>query len=562
MKKKGSSMRRIFFILIILMIIPAGKRADGVSFTAEMGLHYRTVRLKIINSIDEPFEKINYLAVAHGLSHPASVDFDAYLTGANSDGLNDGSVVRGSFNVSGRFTRMILELRGRENVASAARETGFKDGTRYDIFLQLVTSAGEAVYPDAFIDVMAQPFESVSDKNVCKLRNARQLANIQRLAETFVKSSGAQGSMQFLTSGRYSYVLSANISLSGRWTPIGDYESDARYVFRGGFDGNGYKITGLRDSLFGRAENARISNLTVGGADIRRKGDAGVIAAQAEDTSFIACSVMSGKVRGDNAGGLAGRVSGNVTVNRCVADVTVAAVTAGGGLIGVARGKEISENAKQTLKIVNCVSEGAVSVKNGTAGGLTGVLEYAYVSNCEAQGKVTTTDTSAALGGGFTGRLDSFSRITNSLAVGDVSSAGGTAGGFTGIVGGGSCAEYCVSSGSVRASNAGGFVGRVDDVKTNEAPNTVADCISFAQWVVGDKGSSTHRFAGCVKFNGINNCYAYLGSMVATGGGLLTVKPGAYAADGADANLAALPEILNELRWPYGKTLARRIKTD
>jgi hypothetical protein len=64
-----------------------------------------------------------------------------------------------------------------------------------------------------------------------------------------------------------------------------------------------------------------------------------------------------------------------------------------------------------------------------------------------------------------------------------------------------------------------------------------------------------------MEFNGVNNCFAYLGSMVASGDRLLTVKPGAYSADGADVNLAELPEVLTELRWPVGKILAWQFKT-
>jgi hypothetical protein len=537
-----------------MLVIPSAEPSGDVSFTAETGSRYRTVRLKVVNTTDKAFERIDYLAVAHGLPHPTGGEFDAYMTGVKNDGLSDGSVVRGSYNIGGRFTQMILEPRG--------WGTGFNDGMRYDIFVKLVTDAGDAFYPAAFIDVMAQPFDSVSDKNVCSLRNAKQLANIQRLAEVFVKSDGTQGSMQFLTSGRYIFVLNANITLTGDWTPIGDYEADARFVFRGGFDGKGHKITGIRDSLFGRAENARISSLTVAGADIRRNGDAGVIAAQADNTSFIACSVISGKVRGDTAGGLVGRVGGTATINRCFTDVTVSAVTTGGGLVGIARGSEVRENAGHTLKIVNSKSKGGVTVKNGTGGGLAGALAYANVNNCEAYGRVTSAAASSFnTAGGFTGVLDSFSRIKNSCAFGDVSSVSGAAGGFAGAVDGGSCVELCVSTGSVRASCAGGFVGRVCEVKASEAPNTVADCMSFARWVIGGSGSSAHRFAGRMEFNGVNNCFAYLGSMVASGDRLLTVKPGAYAADGADVNLAELPEVLTELRWPVGKILAWQIKT-
>lgn len=183
-------------------------------------------------------------------------------------------------------------------------------------------------------------------------------------------------------SGIY-FKQTADISLSGSWTAIGVSDADS---FRGIYDGNGKKITGLTINststnflgLFGWIYGATIKNLGVEGVSVA-------------GNSYV--------------GGLIGLADNNSHILNCYSTGTVSASAAStiiGGLVG---------SSWDNNEITNCYSRASVSGSNpGYVGGLIGYLmKSSYSSNisyCYSTGAVSTN------GGGFVGIVDGSSTIT------------------------------------------------------------------------------------------------------------------------------------------------------
>ncbi|MDR0231546.1 MAG: Ig-like domain repeat protein [Dysgonamonadaceae bacterium] len=145
------------------------------------------------------------------------------------------------------------------------------------------------------------------------------------------------------------------------WQPIGhNNPNSSANRFRGNFNGNGHKISGLwidrpttdYGGLFGVAENGTIENL---GVEIAAKGVKGHI----------------------HVGGLMGYNASTIKNCYAVGDVTSTNVSVG-GLVG-------NNNSGGT--ITNCYAVGNVTVTNNTAGGLAGI-NYTAITNCYAAGTV------------------------------------------------------------------------------------------------------------------------------------------------------------------------------
>lgn len=116
-------------------------------------------------------------------------------------------------------------------------------------------------------------------------------------------------------------VLTDDIDLIGfPWTPIGNNST----TFKGSFDGQGHRIDGLYinstktyQALFGYAEGASVSNLSVGGTVISTANYAAGIAAYAKASSITGCinyAQVSGK---QYAAGIVAYMYGATTVDRC-----------------------------------------------------------------------------------------------------------------------------------------------------------------------------------------------------------------------------------------------------
>lgn len=168
------------------------------------------------------------------------------------------------------------------------------------------------------------------------------------------------------------YKLTANITLTGDWTPIGYYESHA---FKGVFDGDKHTISNVRvqtaddnpAGLFGyttRVEYGQttICNLGVLNADIHSTGNSGALVGDLHDTNVDKCFSTGYVQGGSNAGELIGNVENDkdyITITNCYSTADVTAVTIAGGLTGY--------NMCNT--IANCYATGAVestAEKNNT----------------------------------------------------------------------------------------------------------------------------------------------------------------------------------------------------
>lgn len=134
----------------------------------------------------------------------------------------------------------------------------------------------------------------------------------------------------------YSAVLTNDIDLIGfDWTPIGNNSK----TFKGKFDGQGHRISGLYinstktyQALFGYADGAEISNLSVDGTVITTGNYAAGIVAYAKAASITGC-VNYAEVNGKQyVAGVVSYMYGATTVDRCAncADITASSTYAAG----------------------------------------------------------------------------------------------------------------------------------------------------------------------------------------------------------------------------------------
>lgn len=183
-------------------------------------------------------------------------------------------------------------------------------------------------------------------------------------------------------------ILTADIPLSGQWTPFNPPSGYVTEAYAGTFDGGGHTISGLdiQDSgsggvgLFGTVNGAVIQNLKVEGSVFASNSAfvGGIVGKTAGAVTIENCS-FSGSVRSEKtgtagAGGIAGRVNGGaVSIRSCVnsADVTGSCA---GGILGycTSRGNLIE----------SCYNTGAVSGAS-KAGGIAGqVHSTTGITNC------------------------------------------------------------------------------------------------------------------------------------------------------------------------------------
>lgn len=247
------------------------------------------------------------------------------------------------------------------------------------------------------------------------------------------------------------FILKNDIDLSAHvWTPIG-YESWASgggsaQSFKGYFDGNGKKITGLyvdertgnswgknrSAGLFGviaaiGSEDPVIQNLTVengtvltGNGDLNYDsnkmygaglliGDISPMGNNVEYAVIKNCTVSGTVYSTRNAGGLVGN-SSRTHFENCSADVKVSGNQRAGGFVGNAFKSEFTD----------CIAKGNVTSEGWCTGGFAGILFYeTTVKHCAAFGNVEAGDWRI---GGFAGFAQTNVTIANSIATGDVKS--------------------------------------------------------------------------------------------------------------------------------------------
>ncbi len=178
-------------------------------------------------------------------------------------------------------------------------------------------------------------------------------------------------------------ILLDDIDLNGaEIKPIGN----ASKPFRGEFDGNGCKISnfkinnpdGRNIGLFGKCENAKISNLEIEGAAICGKQQVGGIAGYAANSKFINC-------------GFDGYIEGEKKL---------------GGLIGLSKLNEIKNcHSTGTIKINSGSNNGSLFDDNqhfsaeGITGGLIGADEESQIATSYSHATLLTREQSGGLVG-------------------------------------------------------------------------------------------------------------------------------------------------------------------
>nr|WP_243735216.1 Ig-like domain repeat protein [Paenibacillus turpanensis] len=266
------------------------------------------------------------------------------------------------------------------------------------------------------------------------------------------------------------FKLGRNIDLKYvTWVPLGN----SNYPFKGGFDGNGYTITGLTISraqynhvgLFGYVTDGYIRNVNLTDVNVAGKDDTGSLVGYTMK-SVIQNVHASGVVKGeDQVGGLVGFLERNATITGSSANVNVEGLLHIGGLIGrygsftsmdanYATGNVLGESnvggligwlegnggvhdSYATGVVTGGIDVGGLIGYNGAGpieytyasgdvhgrgagiGGLIGQNDIGTVSKSYATGNVSVKDGSYVIAGGFIGR-QSTGRIDNSYATGSV----------------------------------------------------------------------------------------------------------------------------------------------
>ncbi|MDR1977046.1 MAG: InlB B-repeat-containing protein [Campylobacteraceae bacterium] len=289
------------------------------------------------------------------------------------------------------------------------------------------------------------------------------------------------------------YILMNDIALADNgagydgsgWLPIGDGYVN---IFKGTFDGNGHKITGLwidRGSayyvgLFGVTEGATIKNLGVeiGSRGVKGKDQVGGIAGAFERGGTITNSYSTGSVSGDNeVGGIAGWVRSSSSITNSYFTGSVSSSNSHvGGIAG-----EIDSSS-----ITNSYSTGSVSGGND-AGGIAGnVARGGTITNSYSTGSVS----GGSYVGGIAGYLYSDSTITNSYSTGSVSGTGIYVGGIAGTAEQNSSITNSYSTGSISGGSNGvggiaGHLGPRSSITNNAAINPSVSSGIYVNRIVG-----------------------------------------------------------------------------
>jgi|GEM_PF-2331092 len=282
-------------------------------------------------------------------------------------------------------------------------------------------------------------------------------------------------------------VLSNDIDMTGKaWSNIG--------TFNGDFNGNGYSIKGLKDSLFGTLKDATVQNLKIENSTVNSSsGGAGALAKCASKTS-LSNIAASGTVKATSgyAGGLCGSCNDNSTVSKCTFDGTVSGVNEVGGMFGFSGG---------TITMEHCSVSADVTGKNHVGGMLGYNSGYTTISQSKVAGSVTGATNVGGFIGAANGKYQHCETTANVLlsgASGGFSNVGGFAGSLCGSSAYGTLSQviYCTSNAS-----------RVDSYNTSTA-KFVGDAKDAHIESSNALGSGSSAFIGVTSSQTyVNGCY-------------------------------------------------------
>ncbi|MCL2341996.1 MAG: DUF5011 domain-containing protein [Firmicutes bacterium] len=445
-------------------------------------------------------DKLYYVAVdSAGGYTPANsaalINFVLNGTNANlgNTAVSGAHVARGVVDLGSSGTADILGLEKK-----IAGDAGLVGGVKYQIYAVIVNSsvlsdiAGGGAYSNmvnlgAGAAVLAQGFDS----------------GFGTSASPYIIKNGTEFSHMnysvYNTNANLNYQLNNNIDLSGfssgvGWTPIGV----AATPFVGTFDGN----------------NHVISNLTITNTALTDVGLFGVSKGVIKNVGIDSSGVVKSTTATARVGGLVGTVTGG-SITNCYSNATVSnttgtdSVAGTGGLIGTINGG----TAAAPVIISKSHSGGTVSGFQDVGGFIgdtasTPTTITVNIDQCYAAGNVTLITGAGYQVGGFIGRSNLATTITNCYAWGDVTSNGtgihDRTGGFAGWVQDTTDIRDCYASGGVASNNTngtntnagiGGFVGAATSANAK-----IRNCLALNDSVTSKLANT--KFG---KFIGFNN---------------------------------------------------------
>lgn len=215
--------------------------------------------------------------------------------------------------------------------------------------------------------------------------------------------------------------LTANIALSGTWTPMGTSSNP----YTGTFDGNGKSITGLsiaatsaNAGLFGCTNGATVKSLTLAGSISSNSDNVGSAVGYAKGATTISNVISSVNItmsaNKTHLGGIVGNIESSTRVLDCVYSGTLdvaASTDSNGGIVGFA-------NANCSGEIAFCFFNGTVK-STGSGPVIGGILGYTNdesknfkgVHDCYSCGTITYSG-SDAYANAIVGRIRARSATT------------------------------------------------------------------------------------------------------------------------------------------------------
>lgn len=160
-----------------------------------------------------------------------------------------------------------------------------------------------------------------------------------------------------------SYRLTADITLTGSWTPLGSSTTP----FTGTLDGNGHVIKGLTINDSGTAERglfvetgsgATISNLGIENASVIGNERTGAIVGLMNGGLIEKCYVANSYIEGrDHVGSLCGQIKGGAVIQNCYSTANVySREYQAGGLVGVVNDANTKITKSYFSGIVRCAN--------------------------------------------------------------------------------------------------------------------------------------------------------------------------------------------------------------
>lgn len=281
-------------------------------------------------------------------------------------------------------------------------------------------------------------------------------------------------------SGKY-FLQTADITLTADYTAVGTEE----YPFGGIYDGgshtlDGFGIPGNGAPVFGAVKGADVKNIVAYGFFNQGDSNIGAVINFAENSSVTNCKTENCELYcfNDNAGGIVANAV-NCNIKNCVSSTEITSYGKNAG--GIA--------GKLSGEISNCENTGAV-YSFSAAGGITGEAG-GVISSCKNLGDITTE---SSVCGGITGVTDG--TVTNCSNFGDVT-GDGNVGGIAGVINGATVAN-CYSTGTVTSSGTfcGGIAGFINKGTVSNCYNS-GSVSSTADYVGGICGHSEADLVAC-----------------------------------------------------------------